>query len=202
MKTPYQLHIESLDPNTNNINVYNNWAQTYDNYVDSLDYMGPKNIVKNLLKLLEKKDKTLQILDFGCGTGKVGEELKKHLNNSYYLEGIDISPNMLNNAEKKNVYDKLTNIDLTKESYNKKFDVILSSGVFLEGHVNINNINNLYKLLNKHGILLFTIRETFKDSNSEDFYKYVENNNKFISYSLIDIEYLKDVKCKLVVMNI
>ena len=201
MKTPYQLHEESLDPNSNNVDVYNNWAKTYDNYVDSLDYMGPKNIVKNLLKLLEKEDKTLQILDFGCGTGKVGEELRNQFNSSYYLEGIDISPNMLKNAEKKNIYNELNNIDLTKESYNKKFDIILSSGVFLEGHVNINNISRLQKLLNKNGILLFTIRETFKDSNSEDFYKYVLSNKSFISYSIIDIEYLKNVKCKLVIMR-
>ena len=161
MKTPYQLHEESLDPNSNNVNVYNNWAKTYDNYVDSLDYMGPKNIVKNLLKLLEKEDKTLQILDFGCGTDKVGEELRNQFNSSYDLEGIDISPIMLKNAEKKNVYNELNNNDLTKESYNKKFDIILSSGVFLR-YVNINNISRLQKLLNKHGILLFTIRKHLK----------------------------------------
>jgi predicted TPR repeat methyltransferase len=202
MKTPDQLHEESLDPNSNNVNVYNDWAKTYDNYVDSLDYMGPKNIVKNLIKLLENNDKILQILDFGCGTGKVGEELKTQLNNSYYLEGIDISQNMLKNAGKKNVYNDLTCIDLTKENYNKKFDIILSSGVFLEGHVNINNISRLQKLLNKNGILLFTIRETFKDSNSDDFYNYVLSNKNFISYSIIDIEYLKNIKCKLVIMRV
>jgi len=201
MKTPLQLHEESLDPNINNVTIYNDWSTTYDNYVDSLEYKGPQNIVKNLNDLIKNQEKYLKILDFGCGTGKIGEELKKQLSNSYNLEGIDISPNMLKNAENKNVYNNLTCLDLTKESYNNKYDIILSSGVFLEGHVNINNINNLYKLLNKNGILLFTIRETFKDNNSEDFYKYVENNNNFTSYSVIDIEYLKDVKCKLVVMR-
>ena len=201
MKTSLQLHEESLDPNTNNVNIYNDWANTYDNYVDSLEYNGPKNIVSNLTKLIEKIKK-LRILDFGCGTGKIGEELKKQINNEYYLEGIDISTNMLENAENKNVYNKLTCLDLTKESYDEKYDIILSSGVFLEGHVKINYINKLYKLLNKNGMILFTIRETFKDSNREDFYKYVENNNNFTSYSVIDIEYLKDIKCKLVIMKL
>jgi predicted TPR repeat methyltransferase len=201
MKNATELHNESLSPKSNNIQIYNEWAKTYDNYVDSLDYMGPKNIVKSLHELIKNQKKYVQILDFGCGTGKIGEELKKQISNYYNLEGIDISQNMLKFAEKKNVYNKLTCLDLTKESYNNKYDIILSSGVFLEGHVNISNINKLYKLLNKNGLLLFTIRETFKDNNSEDFYKYVENNKNFISYSIIDIEYLKNVKCKLVIIK-
>ena len=202
MKTPLQLHEESLNPNINNINVYNNWANTYDNYVDSLEYNGPKNIVSNLNNLIKNQKKYFQILDFGCGTGKIGEELKKQIKTKYYLEGIDISTNMLENAENKNVYDKLTCLDLTKKSYNNKYDYILSSGVFLEGHVEISMVNKLQKMLNNNGVLLFTIRESFKDNNSEDFYKYVENNKKFMSYSITNIEYLKDVKCNLVCLKL
>ena len=202
MKTPLQLHEESLNPNINNINVYNNWANTYDNYVDSLEYNGPKNIVSNLNNLIKNQKKYFQILDFGCGTGKIGEELKKQIKTKYYLEGIDISTNMLENAENKNIYDKLTCLDLTKESYNNKYDYILSSGVFLEGHVEISMVNKLQKMLNNNGVLLFTIRESFKDNNSEDFYKYVENNKKFMSYSIANIEYLNDVKCNLVCLKL
>lgn len=199
--TSKELHKESLNTFTNKIHIYNKWAETYDNYVDSLNYQGPKNIVLYLKKILNNNN-FLKILDFGCGTGKVGEELKKQIHNNYFLEGIDISPNMLKNAKGKKVYNKLTNIDLTKENFNNKYDIILSSGVFLEGHVNISNVNKLHTLLNKDGILLFTIRESFKDSNREDFYEYVENNNNFNSYSVINIEYLKDVKCKLVIMRV
>ena len=202
MKTPLQLHEESLNPNINNNNVYNNWANTYDNYVDSLEYNGPKNIVSNLNNLIKNQKKYFQILDFGCGTGKIGEELKKQIKTKYYLEGIDISTNMLENAENKNVYDKLTCLDLTKKSYNNKYDYILSSGVFLEGHVEISMVNKLQKMLNNNGVLLFTIRESFKDNNSEDFYKYVENNKKFMSYSIANIEYLNDVKCNLVCLKL
>ena len=202
MKTPLQLHEESLDPTINKINLYNDWAATYDNYVDSLEYKGPQNIVKKLNDLIKNQEKYFQILDFGCGTGKIGEELKKQLSNSYNLEGIDISPNMLKNAENKNVYNKLTCLDLTKENYNNKYDIILSSGVFLEGHVNISNINKLHKLLNKDGLILFTIRASFKENNSNDFLKYVENNKNFIHYKITNIEYLKDVKCKLVIMKL
>lgn len=205
MEKSLLLHKNSLDPNTNKINVYNDWAKNYDEYVNSLDYVGPKNIVLSLKTILndnENKKKILKILDFGCGTGKVGEELKNHLNIYYNLEGIDISQNMLANAEKKKVYNKLTNIDLTIKNYEEKYDIILSSGVFLEGHVNIENVNILHRLLNENGILLFTIRNSFIESNKDDFLKYVLNNNNFYYNDVKNIEYLKDVKCKLVCMKI
>ena len=109
---------------------------------------------------------------------------------------------MLELAKRKNVYNKIINIDLTNEKYNEKYDVILSSGVFLEGHVDICNINRLCDLLNKKGIIMFTIRNTFKETNNEDFLKYVINNKRFRCVTIKEIEYLKDVKCTLVILSI
>lgn len=202
-KTPIELHKESLNPNNNIVEIYNRWAETYDNYVDSLDYMGPKNIVLKLKSIIsQNKSSKLSILDFGCGTGKIGEQLNKIIKNPYYLEGVDISENMLKIAKQKGNYNILTNIDLTTQKYHKKYDIILSSGVFLEGHIDISNIDKLVDLLYNNGLLLFTIRETFKENNKEDFLKYVLNNPKFTSISIINIEYLKNVDCKLVILQI
>lgn len=206
MKSCLELHNDSLDPNINKVHVYNKWAESYDTYVELLDYNGPKNIVSYFQKLLKtntiNNNQKLKILDFGCGTGKVGEEIKKNINIPYFLEGVDISENMLELARQKNVYNKITNIDLTKEKYNEKFDVILSSGVFLEGHVDICNINRLYDLLNNNGLIMFTIRNTFKETNNEDFLMYVINNKRFRCVTIKEIEYLKDVKCTLVILSI
>ena len=50
MKSALELHNDSLDPNINKIDVYNKWAESYDTYVESLDYNGPKilyHIFKN-----------------------------------------------------------------------------------------------------------------------------------------------------------
>ena len=207
MKSALELHNDSLNPNINKVDVYNKWAESYDTYVESLDYNGPKNIVSYFQKLLKTNSvnnkQELKILDFGCGTGKVGEEIKKNINIPYFLEGIDISENMLELAKRKNVYNKITNIDLTKEKYNEKYDVILSSGVFLEGHVDICNINRLCDLLNiNKGLIMFTIRNTFKETNNNDFLKYVINNKRFRCVTIKDIEYLKEVKCTLVILSI
>lgn len=196
-----ELHEKSLDPNIDNNEIYNEWASNYDEYVDSLDYNGPSNIVSFFKeKVIDKNN--LTILDFGCGTGKVGEEVRKQLNNkNIYIEGIDISNKMIEIAISKNVYNHNTLIDLTKKKYNKKYDYILSSGVFLEGHVSINNIDKLYNLLNDNGILLFTIRKSFKESNKSDFEKFVLKNKNFSNVYISDIEYLKNVSCNLVCLT-
>ena len=196
-----ELHEKSLDPNIDNNEIYNEWASNYDEYVDSLDYNGPSNIVSFFKEKVINKN-NFSILDFGCGTGKVGEEIRKQLNNkNIHIEGIDISNKMIEIAISKNVYDQNTLIDLTKNNYDKKYDYILSSGVFLEGHVSINNINKLYKLLNDNGILILTIRKSFKESNKSDFEKYVLKNKNFRNVYIYDIEYLKNVSCNLVCLT-
>ena len=45
-----------------------------------------------------------EIIDLGCGTGLIGQALKKRRNR---LTGVDISSAMLEQAGKKGVYDKL-----------------------------------------------------------------------------------------------
>jgi predicted TPR repeat methyltransferase len=196
-----ELHDKSLNPYIDNNEIYNQWAKNYDKYVDSLEYNGPRNIVSFFKEKFETKN-NFKILDFGCGTGKVGEELRKQLNNKdFYLEGIDISAKMIDIAISKKVYNKNTLVDLTKTIYNEKYDYILSSGVFLEGHVSIKNINRLFDLLKKNGLLIFTIRTSFKDNNYIDFKKYVLENKKFNDVYITDIEYLKNVSCNLVCLT-
>ena len=45
----------------------------------------------------------------GCGTGLIGLELEKYCN---YLEGIDLSIKMIEEAKQKKVYDKLIQTEI------------------------------------------------------------------------------------------
>ena len=49
------------------------------------------------------------IIDLGCGTGLLGEQIKKPHN---HLIGVDISAQMLQKAKNKNIYDKLEQADI------------------------------------------------------------------------------------------
>jgi predicted TPR repeat methyltransferase len=203
-----ELHDKSMDMNANKVEIYDIWADTYDKYVESLNYKGPKEVVTKMLDIIniESIDKPLRFLDFGCGTGLVGEEIlskKNSIKREYMIDGIDISNKMIEIALGKNIYNNIYNIDLhtTEVCNNTKYDVILSSGVFLEGHVNFSVIDTLYKLLTANGVIIVTIRDSYKDKNKDTFYSYLKYNKLFKGINISNIEYLPDVKCSIAVLK-
>ena len=94
-------------------------------------------------------------MDLGCGTGLGGLALKPFCDN---LEGIDLSRLMINKAQKKDIYDKLTQADITdylrtEELY---FDTYVSTDVFIY----LGELSNVFKLIKqrnkKPGKLIFS----------------------------------------------
>lgn len=196
MKNGLELHIKSMKNNTNNQEIYDTWSKSYDSYVLEQEYTGPKEIVSQLESMiLNLNQKKIDILDFGCGTGLVGMEIKnKKLN--VRLEGIDISPQMLEKARHKNCYDKLYEGDLLVENIlKKKYQIIVSCGVFLEGHAPLEIINILIDNLHMEGFLLFTIRNSYLEKELDKFTKIVLENLRVKVLKSEDIKYLKDVQC-------
>ena len=202
MQNCEDLHRKSMDNTIDKRCVYNDWAESYDSYVKSLNYTGPREIANKLITYLENTNIKQNILDFGCGTGLVGEELSKH-NYNFVLDGIDVSDKMIELAEYKQIYNKIFNINLHTEDFEQdtKYNFIVSSGVFLEGHVNFNVIDKLHNILEKDGVILVTIRNSHKDKNKETFDSYFKNNSKFKSALVSKIDYLKDVECSLVILQ-
>jgi len=202
MKFCEELHTKSMDQNSNKKEVYNEWANNYDEYVKSLNYKGPKELVSKVFSNIEALPAKFSILDFGCGTGLVGEEIVK-LKLNCLIDGIDISDKMIEIANSKNIYNKIYNINLHNEEFieDKKYDIIVSSGVFLEGHANFNVIDKLSPLLKKDGMIVVTIRDSYKDKNKETFNTYFKNNTLFSSQNVSKIKYLPNVECSLVILK-
>ena len=200
------LHNLSLNPETDKKNIYNEWANDYDDYVKKLNYLGPKHFVKYLFNFLNSKNsnKCYKILDFGCGTGLLGNEIDKNSNNkSIFIDGIDISDKMLEKSKDKNIYNNIFNINLFDKrlEINYKYDLILSCGVFLEGHVKFSMINILLDYIDNGSYIIITIRDSFKISNIDEYNKYIDNNNRLIVEDDIYIKYLPNVNCKLILIK-
>lgn len=97
------------------------FANNYEETLKQIKYNLP-NIIKMLVGNIEGR-----ILDVGCGTGLLGNELKNDKNN---IIGVDISSNMLAKAKDKNIYSKLVCSDII--SYldnNLDFDWIFAADV-------------------------------------------------------------------------
>lgn len=72
----------------------------------------------------------LDILDIGCGTGLVGEQVH-HL--AGRLDGVDISPAMLEKARAKKIYDRLEQADLVSflSAHTDSYDAILGAATLI-----------------------------------------------------------------------
>ena len=89
--------------------LFDSYASRFENHlVGNLGYQTPK-VIANLILRHTNSNLLGSISDLGCGTGLLGEEIKKFCG---YLEGVDISRKMLNEAEKKDVYDELIKQDI------------------------------------------------------------------------------------------
>ena len=110
------------------IKLFDYYAKNFEkSLINDLEYKIPSEI-KNLL--LENSVESLgSILDMGCGTGLIGLELEKYCN---YLEGIDLSIKMIEEAKQKKVYDKLIQTDIVDYLNNNtlNFDYFIAADVF------------------------------------------------------------------------
>tara|TARA_Y100000591_G_C21701278_1_gene628428 strand:- start:231 stop:881 length:651 start_codon:yes stop_codon:yes gene_type:complete len=198
------LHDLSLDPKMDKEKIYDKWAETYEGYVNKLNYLAPKNVAKEVFDFLEgMKIDHLKILDFGCGTGLLGQELKKVLEGRYTFDigGVDISEKMIEKCREKMVYNSLVKKDLFKEelSDKKSYDLIVSSGVFLEGHVSFKMVDVLLDYLKSQKFIVFTIRDSFKKEKVEEYNKYVVSNPRLEILYNLNIDYLPYIDCTLII---
>lgn len=143
-------------------NLFNNYAINFDHsLIDKLDYKAPKRIAEIIVDK-NPNIKLGSVLDMGCGTGLLGEEIRKYCSN---LEGIDLSKAMLEKARAKNKYDKLKHIDIVKylSTENLNFNYFISTDVF----VYLGELSEIFQLIKSRNKskskFIFSTEHTNKD---------------------------------------
>jgi predicted TPR repeat methyltransferase len=200
------LHKASLDANNDKKIIYNQWANTYEEYVKNLNYLGPKNVAENFRDYISTfNNNNFKILDFGCGTGLLGQEIHNNLigHSHFEIDGIDISENMIQKCRQKNIYRNIIEINLLHDNLppHYEYDYIVSSGVFLEGHVSFNVINKLLENLKPFGTLFITVRETFKNEQINEYQEFILQNPRLEFLFESNIDYLPNISCKLIILK-
>lgn len=92
---------------------YDEVAEKYDAIYLNAGYHDHEHTAQ-LVQDFFPDNKHIEILDMGCGTGLVGEELKKL--GYTKIVGIDASKGMLDTAAKKQAYDELSELFLGQPS--------------------------------------------------------------------------------------
>jgi len=137
--------------------VYKEWASAYDHDNDNL--LGTVSQPLSVQIFQEyMKDKSVRIIDVGCGTGLVGVELE----NSGFtnFDGIDISQEMIDIAKQRS-YSKLFigSLNSSLPFENNDYSAAFCVGVFTHGHVGSDRLDELVRIVKPGGIICFTINE-------------------------------------------
>ncbi len=108
--------------------LFDQYAERFDHsLVEKLDYRVPELIAQALDSA--GADAFAHVVDLGCGTGLMGERLRRVAS---FVEGFDISAQMLKRAQAKGVYDRLALRDLqTFEPDGLRADLVVAADVFL-----------------------------------------------------------------------
>jgi predicted TPR repeat methyltransferase len=135
--------------------VYDTWAENYDSDLMQTGYLHVPVIAGLVARHVPSRDAA--ILDAGVGTGSVGHILSILGYNN--LSGIDMSDGMLAKAKARGSY-----VDLRKAVLGEPldfpdgaFDAILSTGTFTTGHAPASSFDELTRILESGGMLVFTV---------------------------------------------
>ena len=138
--------------------LYDDWSKNDKYNQDMIDweYSGPREVVSAFLPHASRKG--IKILDAGCGSGLVGEELSKE--GYSIIHGADIAAKLMNSIPA-GLYHELHNIDLNKpiNFTDDFFDAVLCVGTFTFGHVKAKALSEFTRIVKSGGIIGFTINE-------------------------------------------
>uniref|UniRef100_A0A2K5PEM7 Methyltransferase like 27 n=1 Tax=Cebus imitator TaxID=2715852 RepID=A0A2K5PEM7_CEBIM len=138
---------------------YDRWAPDYDQDVATLQYRAPRLAVDCLTQAFPGLPHSALILDVACGTGLVAAELQAR--GFLQLHGADGSPEMLNQARARGLYQRLSLCTLGQEplpSPEGTFDAVLIVGALSDGQVPCSAIPELLRVTKPGGLVCLTTR--------------------------------------------
>jgi len=144
--------------------LFNNYADKFeDSLVNRLEYVMPSMLKTIFLNSGLAENNISSTIDLGCGTGLCGVEFRDLTET---LIGIDLSDKMIAKAKEKNIYDGLYVNDLINglKELGSKFDLFISSDVFIYVGDLKELFNTISEHANKHCLLIFSTEDENGDS--------------------------------------
>lgn len=143
---------------------YDAWASDYDrDLLERCGYSAHRIAAAALATLEPRRD--LAVVDVGCGTGLVGVELASL--GFTVIDGLDISAEMLAQANAKGIYRTLTMADMMIDRSNTpsasdvpshlQYDAAICAGSFAPGHLGPRAIDRIAALTRPGGPIVIVM---------------------------------------------
>ena len=138
--------------------LFDDYADTFDDHLVSvLRYEAHRFLVDNLRGVGPERFNAA--LDLGCGTGLCGPLIKHAVQR---LDGVDLSPLMLDKARVLGIYDQLVQGDLVEHLRGspQTYDLVLSADVFIY----VGDLEPVFagvsRVMNRGGVFCFSAEQT------------------------------------------
>ena len=145
--------------------VYDDWADEYEQHMKNVGYTHPAMVSAMVARHVSPTEE--RVLDAGAGTGVLGEILTAlgYPN----IVGLDASEGMLKIADLKSNYLELTHqfLGQTLTFDDDAFALVVSSGVFTQGHAPLDGLDELIRVTRSGGYLVFSVARTYLDGPFE-----------------------------------
>lgn len=148
--------------------IFDSFAASFDSVLKKLDYKAPF-LVKEALQNVNPDPDDWSILDIGCGTGLSGALIRPFCKR---LEGVDLSPKMLERANARGVYDTLYEAELTAflSEVESKYDALTCVDTFCYfGDLTTAMVASVNALKPK-GWFIFTLEKLASEDSIQGFY--------------------------------
>ncbi len=167
------------------------FAPDFDEVLEELEYCSPKYVAEYLAEYILSGEVvgSCRILDLGCGSGLCGKYIKERMPDCE-IYGVDISGNMLQEADKKGIYKQLLKSDISDcfDKYDVAFNIVVSADVFTYFGTLDSIFSAVHYILDSKGIFIFTITEN--TINEQDYF--LTSASRFIHSENYITKLLKD----------
>ncbi len=140
--------------------LFDDYAPKFDRHLTgSLAYRGPELIADALRRACSKRLREYRfVLDLGCGTGLMAQALEGVFSS---MEGVDLSPRMLEKAEKTKLYDALHEGELVSflaARPSAEADLVVAADVFVYMAALDAAFREAHRVLKREGLFAFTVQ--------------------------------------------
>lgn len=136
--------------------MFDHFAQTYDNRLAAIEFRVPQLIGGLLNQLSGPGRRDRKVLDGGCGTGLCAPVLKPYASR---LIGVDLSAGMMKKAERLGLYDELIESELTAflQQTQGDYDLAAFSDTFCYFGELLDVFDGISRALNPGGLTVFSV---------------------------------------------
>lgn len=186
--------VSHLEDGDSSRDIYDDWCDNYDSHlIEEFGYISPEIAAQALSDEIETSD--VAIIDYGCGTGLVGQALNQQ--GFVKIDGIDISAGMLEQAWAKQVYRNLVCGDLTTRIAldDAIYDAAACIGSMGAGHVAAQHLPELLRPLRVGGLFVIIMNGAYYVSGGFDrAFRELENDGLWRIRTLEEFNYMTQLE--------